>query len=132
VTLWDLPDILISRSKGMPFDYRFPESGTVVINDAIALVKGAEHPEAAQAFIDFVGSPGAQILAAREVFRLPARLDLPPDSVPAWVAEVGRAMTIVPLDWKRLSEQGPVWMGYWDQHVRGTGAARRRARRDPP
>lgn len=130
VTLWDLPDILISRSKGMPFDYLFPASGTVVINDAIAMVKGTEHPAAAKTFIDFVGSHEAQILTAREVFRLPARLDLPPDSVPEWVAEVGRAMTIVPLDWKQLSEEGPVWMGYWDQHVRGTGAALRRAGED--
>ena len=24
--LWDLPDILISRSKGMPFDYLFPRA----------------------------------------------------------------------------------------------------------
>ena len=25
MTLWDLPDILISRSKGMPFGYTFLE-----------------------------------------------------------------------------------------------------------
>ena len=48
VTLWDLPDILISRSKGMPFGYVFPRSGTVVIDDAIGLVRGSRHPEAAQ------------------------------------------------------------------------------------
>jgi ABC-type Fe3+ transport system substrate-binding protein len=29
VTLWDLPDILISRSQGMPFGYVFPRSGSV-------------------------------------------------------------------------------------------------------
>ena len=48
VTLWDLPDILISRAKGMPFDYVFPRSGTVVIDDAIGLVRGSRHPEAAR------------------------------------------------------------------------------------
>jgi iron(III) transport system substrate-binding protein len=121
VTLWDLPDILIARNKGMPFDYVFPESGTVVINDAIALVRGSDHPEAAKAFIDYVGSSEAQILAAREVFRLPARLDLPPDSVPAWVAEVGREMKTAPVDWDLIARKGASWMGYWDQHVRGTG-----------
>ena len=82
VTLWDLPDILISRSKGMPFDYVFPRSGTVVIDDAIGLVRGSRHPEAARAFIDFVGSTEAQLLAAEKVFRLPARHDLPADSCP--------------------------------------------------
>ena len=71
VTLWDLPDILISRSKGMPFDYVFPSSGTVVIEDAIGLVRGSRHPDAAKAFIDFVGSTEAQVLAANKVFRIP-------------------------------------------------------------
>jgi hypothetical protein len=25
------------------------------------------------------------------------------------------------MDWAMLSEHGPAWMSYWDQHVRGTG-----------
>jgi iron(III) transport system substrate-binding protein len=121
VTLWDLPDILISRSKGMPFDYTFPRSGTVVIDDAIGLVRGCRHPEAARAFIDFVGSEDGQLLAAERVFRLPARRDLPPDRVPAWVAGVEREMVVAEVDWARLARDGSAWMGYWDRHVRNTG-----------
>ena len=121
VTLWDLPDILIGRAQGLPFDYVFPRSGTVVIDDAIGLVRGSRHPEAAQAFIDYVGSEAAQLLAAEKVFRLPVRRDLPPDRVPAWVAEVEREMVITPMDWELLSREGAGWMGYWDRHVRGTG-----------
>jgi iron(III) transport system substrate-binding protein len=121
VTLWDLPDILISRSKGMPFDYVFPRSGTVVIDDAIGLVRGSRHPAAAKAFIDFVGSVEGQLLAARAVYRLPARHDLPPDSVPAWVAEVEREMVVADVDWPLLAREGSAWMSYWDRHVRGSG-----------
>ena len=121
VTLWDLPDILISRAKGMPFDYVFPRSGTVVIDDAIGLVRGARHPDAARAFIDFVGSEEGQLLAAAKVFRLPARRDLPPDRVPAWVAQVERDMVVAQVDWALLAREGAAWMGYWDRHVRGTG-----------
>jgi iron(III) transport system substrate-binding protein len=121
VSLWDLQDILISQAKGMPLGYRFPRSGTVVIDDAIGLVRGSRHPDAARAFIDYVGSKEAQLLTAREVFRLPARTDLPPDSVPAWVAGVEREMVVADMDWDLLSRFGPAWMSYWDQHVRGTG-----------
>jgi iron(III) transport system substrate-binding protein len=121
VSLWDLQDILISRAKGLPLGYIFPKSGTVVIEDAIALVRGARHPEAARAFIDYVGTPEAQLLAAREMFRLPARTDLAVDSVPRWVAEVEREMVVADIDWAMLSRHGPAWMSYWDQHVRGTG-----------
>ncbi len=121
VSLWDLQDILISAAKGMPLGYVFPRSGTVVIEDAIGLVRGSRHPDAARAFIDYVGGQEAQLLAAREVFRLPARNDLPPDSVPYWVAEVEREMIVSDVDWALLSARGPEWMRYWDQHVRGTG-----------
>jgi iron(III) transport system substrate-binding protein len=121
VTLWDLPDILISRAKGMPFDYVFPRSGTVVIDDAIGLVRGSRHPEAARAFIDFVGSVEGQLLAAEKVYRLPARRDLPRERVPPWVAEVEREMVVADVDWDLLAREGPGWMGYWDRHVRGTG-----------
>jgi len=121
VTLWDLPDILISRAKGLPFDYVFPSSGTVVIDDAEAIVRGARHPEAARAFVEFVGSVDAQILTARDVFRLPARTDLPEERVPAWVAEVNHEMRVATMDWDLLARNGSAWMAYWDQHVRGSG-----------
>jgi iron(III) transport system substrate-binding protein len=121
VSLWDLQDILITAAKGMPLGYVFPRSGTVVINDAIGLVRGSRHPDAARAFIDYVGSEEAQLLTAREVFRLPARSDLPTDSVPYWVTEVEREMIVADLDWSLVSTRGPEWMRYWDQHVRGTG-----------
>jgi iron(III) transport system substrate-binding protein len=124
VTLWDLPDVLIARSKGMPFGYVFPSSGTVVIDDAIALVAGAPHPDAAKLFIDYVGSVDAQILAAEKVFRLPARHALPADRIPGWVTGVEREMKVEPMDWDLLTREGAGWMGYWDQQVRNTGRTR--------
>ena len=96
-------------------------SGTAVIEDAVALVAGSRHPEAARAFIDYVGGVEAQILAADKVFRLPARLDLPAERVPDWVRGVERDMTIFPMDWELQSREGARWMGYWDQRVRHTG-----------
>jgi iron(III) transport system substrate-binding protein len=85
------------------------------------LVRGSRHPEAARAFVDFVGSVDGQLLAASKVFRLPARRDLPPERVPAWVAEVEREMVVAEMDWELASRQGPDWMSYWDRHVRHTG-----------
>jgi iron(III) transport system substrate-binding protein len=121
LTLWDLPDILVARRRGMPFGYTFPASGTVVIDDAVALVRGSRHADAARRFIDYVGSAEAQVLAAREVFRLPARHDLAAEEIPEWVREVERDMRVAAVDWPLLAREGSAWMAYWDQHVRGTG-----------
>src|SRR5712692_340437 len=48
VSLWDLPDVLQEQRKGSPLGYVFPASGTAVIEDCIALIKGAKHPKAAK------------------------------------------------------------------------------------
>ena len=121
VTLWDLPDVLIDSKRGLPLDYLFPSSGTVVIDDAIGLVRGAPHPEAAKRFIDWAASDEALFLAIRGVFRLPARRDLPPDSLPAWVTDVERRMHEADMDWGLLAREGAGWMAHWDRHVRNTG-----------
>ena len=125
VTVWDLPDVLISRRRGMPIGYVFPRSGTVAIEDGIAVARGSKHVDVARAFVEFAGTPEMQLAAAREVYRLPARLDLPADSLPDWVRDVRRQMVVADVDWNLLAERGPEWMRWWDQHVRGTGGGRR-------
>jgi iron(III) transport system substrate-binding protein len=121
ITLWDLPDILLSRDKGQAVGYTFPRSGTPVIQDAIALVRGARHGEVARAFIEWVGSVDAQVEAARVGYRLPARRGLNPRSLPDWVPQVQEQLVPAEVDWDQLRRFGADWMRYWDQHVRGSG-----------
>ena len=121
VTIWDLPDILLSRRDGLPLDYVFPKSGTPVIEDAIGVVRHARHPAQARAFVEYVGGVAAQLEATREAYRLPARRDLPVDSLPPWAREVRRVMKVADVDWDLLAERGADWMRYWDQTVRGHG-----------
>jgi len=111
----------VHRARGLPLDYVFPAGGTVVIDDAIGLVRGARHAEAAKRFIDWAATDEALLLAARLTFRLPARTDLPKDSVPPWIADVESRMREAPMDWALLAREGPAWMAYWDQRVRGSG-----------
>src|SRR5206468_1262085 len=35
-----------------------------------------------------------------------------------------RRMVVADVDWNRITEHGPEWLRWWDQHVRGTGRAR--------
>ena len=59
--------------------------------------------------------------AAREFFRLPARTDVPDDSLPPGLRRVKAALRPEPLDWALLQQKTPEWMRYWDEHVRGKG-----------
>ena len=123
ITLYDLPDVQITIRRGRDLGYVFPSSGTPVIDDAAAVVRGSKHTDLARAFVEFVRSPAMQILAAREVYRLPARTDLPADSLPDWVRQVEATMKAAPMDWAALDRNGAAWMAYWDRHIRGTGKA---------
>jgi iron(III) transport system substrate-binding protein len=121
VTIWDLPDILLNQRDGLPLGYTFPRSGTPVIEDAIGVVRNARHRRMAEAFVEWVGSVEAQMLAAREAYRLPARRDLPEDSLPQWVRTVQRALVPADIDWSVLAEHEDAWMRSWDENVRGKG-----------
>jgi iron(III) transport system substrate-binding protein len=122
VTLWDLPDIEALKAKGAawPIDYVLPASGTPVLVDAVAVVKGTKHQQLARDFVEWVGGPGV-LPAAREFFRLPARTDVPDDSLPPGLRQVKAQLRAEPLDWALLQRETPGWMRYWDEHVRGKG-----------
>lgn len=122
VTLWAMPDIDELKAKtGLPIDYVLPKSGTPLVVDGIAVVRGSRNPELAHAFIEFVGGDEGLILAAREHFRLPARNDLPDDELPEWVHAARDELVPEPLDWDRLRQEDANWMRYWDERIRGRG-----------
>jgi len=119
VTLWDLPDVLLEQKRGLPLVSVFPSSGTPVIDDAEGLVAGAKHPQQARELIEWLGSIGAERLAAERAFRLPARTDISPSELPAWAREVESKLVTAPMDWSLLEREGPGWMATWDRTVRG-------------
>lgn len=122
VTLWDMPDIEHLKARtGLPIDYVIPESGTPLVVDAIAVVAGARHPELAREFVEFVGGTEGVILAAREHFRLPARTDIPADSLPEGMRRARERIVPEPLDWALLQEKTSEWMRFWDENIRGRG-----------
>jgi len=123
VTVWDLTDILLQKERGKPLDFTFPSSGTPVIDDSIGLVAGAVHAEAAGAFIDWVGSPEAQRLAAEKVYRVPARTDLERDQLPPWAQDVLDRLVPADVDWELIEERGPQWMSQWDRTIRGASGS---------
>ncbi len=121
ISIWELTDMLWQQARGSPLAYRFPSSGTPVIDDSIGLVAGAPHEQAARAFIDWVGDREAVLLAAREAYRLPARTDLPAEDLPEWARQTLAEMNPAELDWRLLEEHGAEWMARWDREVRGKG-----------
>lgn len=122
VTLWNMPDTdLQIRDNGYPFGYRVPSSGTPLLTEGIALVKGGPSKERAIAFYEFVTGREALVRQANEFHRMPARTDLDPDLLPDWIKSV--EIRSLDIDWDRLDQEGATWMQYWDEHIKGRGQA---------
>ena len=119
ISLWDMPDVRLSKEqKNFPVAYSLPASGTPVVTDGIALIKGAQHEDEARRFYEFVTTPESLVYAAHKYYRIPARTDLDRTKLPAWMNE---PFTRMPLDWTLLRKQGDEWLRYWDTQIKGRG-----------
>lgn len=117
ISLWNLPDVWIYKEqKGFPVGYVFPTSGTPVIMDGIAVVRGGPNEEEARRFYEFVTTPESLVLAAKKYYRVPVRTDLDRAQLPAWMNEPVNEM---PVDWDLLRKQSSDWLRYWDTEIRG-------------
>lgn len=119
ITLWDMPDVrLFKEQKGLPVDYTIPASGTPVVIDGIAIVRGAPNEEEAKRFYEFVTSEENLVYTAHTYYRLPIRETLDRSKLPGWMNEPFIRM---PLDWDLLRKEGGDWLKYWDTEIRGRG-----------
>ena len=118
ITLFDMPDIAALKARGIPVDYVIPRSGTPLLVDGIAMVKGSKHVEAARLYYEFVTSPKALNEAANRFQRIPVRKDIPLDSLPPWVKEAMTGIRAMPMDQAILEKHLDEWMRYWDANIR--------------
>jgi iron(III) transport system substrate-binding protein len=121
ITLYNMPDIatLQQRTK-TPVGYVIPASGTPLLVDAIALVKGAKHPAVARQFYEYVTTPQALNDAAVKFLRIPARTDMANDSLPAIVRQARTEVKAMPGDQKLLRDSLDTWMKFWDANIRNS------------
>ena len=116
ITLWDMPDVRLYREqKNFPVGYNVPSSGTPVIIDGIAIIRGGPNVEEAKRFYEFVTTPESLIYAAEKYYRIPVRTDLDRTKLPGWMNEPFKEL---PLDWDLLRKNGNDWLRYWDTEIR--------------
>jgi len=114
VSVWLMADVVLQRERnGYPFDGVVPH-GTPVLTEGIAIINGAPHPEWAKRFYDFVTSADAAVRHAHAYAKMPARNDIDPGALPAWMREPIDAM---PIDWALFSQREQAWCDRWEREV---------------
>jgi iron(III) transport system substrate-binding protein len=121
ITLWDMPDIATLKQRfNIPVDYIIPASGTPLLVDGIAIVKGTKHPAEAKLYYEFVTTPEALKESAIQFLRIPARTDIPQKDLPQWIQDATSKIKPMPVDRKMMAEHLNEWMKYWDANIRNT------------
>jgi iron(III) transport system substrate-binding protein len=119
ITLWDMPDIaMLQQRQGFAVRYNIPTSGTPVVVDAIAIVRGTRVPEEARQFYEFVTTREALLTAAERFMRIPARRDIPSPELPQWIQEAQAEIRPMQIDRQLLADSLDIWMRYWDGNIR--------------
>ena len=122
ITLWDMPDIATLKQRtGIPVDYVIPSSGTPVLVDGIAIIKGTRHPKEARLYYEFVTTPEALTAAAEQFLRIPARTDIAVSTLPQWIQEAKAKIKPMAVDRRVMAEHLDEWMKYWDANIRNRG-----------
>ena len=125
LSLYDMPDIeTLRQTTKYPIASRIPSSGTPLLVEGLAIVRGTRHASSAKEFYEFVTTPQALQTAAQRFVRMPARADVPDDSLPAWIREARAQIKPMSLDRQLLADSLDSWMKYWDAHVRNCCRAR--------
>ena len=120
-----MPDIeTLRQTTKDPIASRIPSSGTPLLVEGIAIVRGSRHAAAAKEFYEFVTTPQALQTAAQRFVRMPARSDVSSDSLPAWIRDARAQIKPMAFDRQLLADSLDSWMKYWDAHVRNCCRAR--------
>ena len=122
ITLWDMPDIATLQQRlKIPVDYIIPSSGTPLLVDGIAIVRGTKQPREARLYYEFVSTPEALMASAEQFLRIPARTDIPADSLPEWIRVANSRIKPMKVDRKVMADNLNEWMKYWDTNIRNSG-----------
>lgn len=100
-----------------------PKEGTVLQINAINLVKGAPHREAALAFMRYALSPPAQKAFTERMFYGPTNLkaDIRPEIAARTSAGADNKPLVIPVDWNEMVKLRDAWTQRWRREVIAAG-----------
>ena len=99
-----------------PFGYHVPNPAPVLA-EGIGIVANAPHREWAERFAAFVTSEESLLHQAERYAKLPARQDIPRESLPGELA--GIEVIPMDIDWEHFAAHENAWLRRWEQEIYG-------------
>lgn len=114
-TTWTMARSLTQKEAGLPLEFVFPAEGGNIVPNIATLVKGAKHPQAAKAFIDFLLTDEVQTMYATKLYYNPATAVKLPDDI-AKTLEFDRSK-VVNFDYDVISKETSAWLDRFNKEI---------------
>ena len=103
------------QQSGLPVAFATPQEGSPAVNITACVAKGSKNADVANALIDYMLSPAAQIEIARKMRWAPSNPDtkLPADLV----GEMPSVDKLTQLDRAKINTQRTVWIERWNREI---------------
>ncbi|GHB23831.1 ABC transporter substrate-binding protein [Salinicola rhizosphaerae] len=118
MSVWGSGRVQSLADTGFPIEFVYPKEGAVALVQGACLVKGTQHADLAQAFIDYLLTPDVQELLARKRGNGPTNrhVELPADLADK-VPYGDRVSNLVTLDWDTVNQNRQEWTNLWNRRI---------------
>lgn len=114
-TAWTMARSIVQKDQGVELEFVIPKEGANIVPNVASLVKGAKHPKAAAAFIDFLLTDEVQTLYATKLYYNTAvDVQLPEET--AKLLDFDKSL-IVPFDYGTISDNMKQWLDTFNKEV---------------
>jgi len=114
-TAWTMARSIVQKDQGVDLQFVIPKEGANIVPNVASLIKGAKHPNAAKAFIDFLLTDEVQTLYATKLYYNTAvDVKLPEDT--AKLLDFDKSK-IVKFDYGVISDNTKQWLDQFNKEV---------------
>ena len=104
--------------QGLPIDFAYPKEGAGAFANYFDIVKGAPHPVAAQAFVNYMLSDEAQLVLAKQYYGpINKNVKLPPDLAAKVPYGTERMGSLVKINRAKMNEKLDDWNEQWSREI---------------
>jgi putative spermidine/putrescine transport system substrate-binding protein len=108
----------IQQGQGAPIDFAYPKEGAGFFANYFDVLKGAPHPNAAQAFVNYLISEEAQTIMTRSFYGpINKNVKLPDDLARKVPYGAERLKSLVKIDRHKMNQYLDAWAEAWNREI---------------
>lgn len=117
--IWGTSRVIALAQTGFPIKFVYPKEGAPELMDTACVVNGAHDAADAQAFVDYLLSPGPQAVFAKATGQGPVnrKVQLPAAEAKGIPYGPDAMSHLVTFDWTKVNQRRAAWQKQWNRQI---------------